>query len=514
MSTRHVILRNVASNWIGYLVGVVVALFISPFVVHTLGDSSYGIWTLVVSVTGYYGLFDLGIRSAVGQYVTRYWAQRDMDGVNRTMNTAFVALATVALPVAGTTVVLAVLLPRLFDIDPGYAPQAQGALLIIGLRVAAGLPLAIYGAVTTARQRFDISNAIGIVNSLVSAGLIVLLLPRYGILGLAVTTAIAAVMDWVAHVWVAHRLMPGLVFSPRRSSWMAIKEIGHYGVFAFIRRISDQVIYQTDAIVIGIFMPLGAITYYVIGANLLPYLGRIIGGMVLPLTPVATSADATGDREQLRRLFLVGTRGTFLVACFIGGGTIFLSHDFLRLWMGAKYVSGEVYTSSAVILTILAAAALVRMLQSCGLQILFGMRHVRFLALLSGCEAIANLGLSLMLVKPFGLVGVAVGTLVPQVLTQGIVQPVFLLRRLGIRWRTYLTQAPVGGLAVMASMGLVYALTGGYFAATDWVGFLIKGLVVSGPAVLVGILIGTTGQEKSALVRRVRTVLGGLRRPS
>ncbi len=40
---------------------------------------------LIVGMTGYYGLLDLGIRSAVGQYVTRYWTAGDMEGVNRTL---------------------------------------------------------------------------------------------------------------------------------------------------------------------------------------------------------------------------------------------------------------------------------------------------------------------------------------------------------------------------------------------------------------------------------------------
>ena len=39
-------------------------------------------WALLVACTGYYGLMDLGIRSAVGQYVTRYWAKDDIDGVS------------------------------------------------------------------------------------------------------------------------------------------------------------------------------------------------------------------------------------------------------------------------------------------------------------------------------------------------------------------------------------------------------------------------------------------------
>ena len=70
--------RNISSNLAGFLVSAVVALLLSPFIIRTLGDVKYGLWTLLISLTGYYGILDLGVRSAVGHYVTRYWAKNDV----------------------------------------------------------------------------------------------------------------------------------------------------------------------------------------------------------------------------------------------------------------------------------------------------------------------------------------------------------------------------------------------------------------------------------------------------
>ena len=62
---KRQILRNVGSSWSALAVSVVVGIFLSPFILHRLGDTSFGIWVLIFSVTGYYGLFDLGIRSSI-----------------------------------------------------------------------------------------------------------------------------------------------------------------------------------------------------------------------------------------------------------------------------------------------------------------------------------------------------------------------------------------------------------------------------------------------------------------
>ena len=65
VSVRRTILRNVISNWAGYAISVAGALILSLFVVRTLGDKLYGLWALIMLLTGYYGPLDLGIRAAV-----------------------------------------------------------------------------------------------------------------------------------------------------------------------------------------------------------------------------------------------------------------------------------------------------------------------------------------------------------------------------------------------------------------------------------------------------------------
>ena len=100
MGAGKTISRNIASNTAGYMVNMLVALLLSPFVVRSLGDEIYCVWNIVIALTGSYGLLDLGIRSAVGHYLTIYWSKRDLEGVNRTMNTAMV-LMFVAAGIAG-----------------------------------------------------------------------------------------------------------------------------------------------------------------------------------------------------------------------------------------------------------------------------------------------------------------------------------------------------------------------------------------------------------------------------
>src|SRR5438045_9615319 len=77
------ILKNVGSSWCALGVNVLVGLFLSPYILHRLGDEAFGLWVLIFSITGYYGLFDLGIRSSIVRYVAKYSDTNDYEELTR-----------------------------------------------------------------------------------------------------------------------------------------------------------------------------------------------------------------------------------------------------------------------------------------------------------------------------------------------------------------------------------------------------------------------------------------------
>src|SRR6202161_1857480 len=89
------ILKNVGSSWSALATNVIVGVFLSPVILHRLGDAAYGIWILIFSVTGYYGLFDLGIRSSIIRYVSKYSATGENEKLASFVNTSLVAYTVI-----------------------------------------------------------------------------------------------------------------------------------------------------------------------------------------------------------------------------------------------------------------------------------------------------------------------------------------------------------------------------------------------------------------------------------
>src|SRR5580698_2035770 len=105
MSLKIRALKNVISSWGGLAVNIAVGFFLSPFILHRLGDDAFGLWILIFSLTGYYGLFDLGIRSSIVRYVAKFSANNEQDELNRLVNTAMFTYSAIGVVALGVTLV-------------------------------------------------------------------------------------------------------------------------------------------------------------------------------------------------------------------------------------------------------------------------------------------------------------------------------------------------------------------------------------------------------------------------
>src|SRR3989442_10213027 len=146
------IIKNVGSSWFALGINVAVGIFLSPFILHRLGDAAFGIWVFIFSITGYYGLFDLGIRSSVVRYVSQARAVNDVEYASRVINTSLFTYSCIGAVTILTPVLVSTYINSFFHIDPQFQSTAQLLLLIVGSAVSLGFPLGVWGAVLEAWQ--------------------------------------------------------------------------------------------------------------------------------------------------------------------------------------------------------------------------------------------------------------------------------------------------------------------------------------------------------------------------
>jgi O-antigen/teichoic acid export membrane protein len=430
------IAKNVGSSWLGLAVNVATGIVISPFILNRLGDEAFGLWVLVFSVTGYYGLFDLGIRSSVVRYVARFSATGETDELNRVVNTSLFSYTLVCLVALIITTVGSLYIDRVVHIHAGYESTARLLFLMVGSSLALGFPLGVFAGVLEGLQKFYLINSVNIVTTLLRAALIVVALTHgYGLLMVAWITVLLPLVNQLINAINVFRLAH-IQLRPRFVSKAMLRHLFNYGAVTFMIIVAMNLRFRTDEIVIGSLLSVAAITPFAIGARIVDYATGVVDSLAQVFTPLSSHFDAKGEISKLRSIFIAGNRACALVIFPICAGLVILGKSVIQVWMGARYVS----LSYPVLLVLLASCTL-RMGQATTGRILYGMARHKALAVVVLTEGIVNLLLSIVLTRRYGIFGCALGTAIPMTLTCLLFLPQHMCRLLGVRVRTFLAEA-------------------------------------------------------------------------
>jgi O-antigen/teichoic acid export membrane protein len=500
------LLRSTISNYFGRFVGLVTWFLLTPFILHQLEPSLFGLWVLVGSVVAYGSLLDFGIAGAVTKYVAEFEAKGQLKEAKSLVATALALYTVLGLIVALASVAIAPVFPRLFNVSAEHSETAVWLVMLSGL----GMGLAILSASTTAvlrgLQRFDLMNLLGVITTLLSAGAtIVVLLLGGGVIGLVGITIAVNLLMQIPAIWFIYRIAPELRFGLASPNRKMLWTVTSFSSALFLVHVGGQLETKTDEIVIGAFLPVSAVTPYNL-ARKLSSLPQILTEQFLSLIlPLASELHAENDQVRLRSLYIISTRltlGTFLA---VGISLVILAGPILTIWVGEEFAE---YAYLVVILTL---ASFIDIPTWPAGSILQGIARHRFTAVMALSSGIGNLILSLILVRQFGLIGVALGTLIPTtIICLGFVLP-YAIRVIGVTGQQMYKQVFIPAFVPIIPAGVAtYLLRELFEPATILPTMLIA--AVGTLLYLAGYLkAGTTEFERSLLRDTIANMVGHAR---
>jgi O-antigen/teichoic acid export membrane protein len=258
-------------------------------------------------------------------------------------------------------------------------------------------------------------------------------------------------IEHLAYVVTAFRVVPELRLSPRLFDRSLLREASEFGLFQMIVSVSSLVLLRTDVILVQIFLSLGAVALYSVPLKIAEYAVLLLKPLVNNLTPVAAQLGEAGDTAGLRALVVNGARIALLPAALLAAGAWVFGREALVFWVGPDFAE-----AAPVLIVLLTAIALsMPQIVVSGVFTMTG-RH-RFTAAAAVAGLSVNLVASVVLVRVFGLTGIALGTLAAALLVDAVAVLVVAARFVGISYlrlvrRVYLA-ALVPALA-LAAFGL------------------------------------------------------------
>jgi O-antigen/teichoic acid export membrane protein len=403
------IFRNVATRYVSVAAELAIGLLTLPFNLHHFGTEAYGLWMLTAGVTAHFSILDLGYGGAMVKFIAQYRAHRNSRALNEIASTLFYLFAGFGAVAYLVVVGLAFNLEHMFKLTEAQAEIGKWILLIIGVNVAINFPFSIYGGVSSGFQRFDINNLVSIANSLAVAAVnVTVVLMGYGLVGLVAATSLVRFVTYFIYRYNAYKVFPGLRIRPSSFRKDRLREVTGFSVYSSIIDWANKLNYELDEIVIGIFLGPAPVAVWAVAERIISGTQRLTNQGNAVLFPVVVDSEATHRMGRLQKIMMEGTRLSLATVLPLALVLVVLAEPLVRVWIRKPEVMGAV-----PVIQILAFAVALRVGNATSTTLLKGVGHIRNVALVNIATGIVNLILSAILIGPFGLPGVAIGTLIP-----------------------------------------------------------------------------------------------------
>jgi O-antigen/teichoic acid export membrane protein len=402
------VLKNVFANLCRGGAVALSMLLLPPFLARILSKDAYGAWLLILQLSTYVSLLDLGIQTVIGRFVAHYNELGEIKKRDSIISSAIAILIGSGSIAIVVIAILAWQLPHLFpEMPAALQHDAQLALLCIGGSLAVSLPFTVFGAVFIGLQRYDIPAWI-IGSTKLLAGVLVVL-AAHGSRSIVTMAVMVGITNLGAGFWqyIAYRkIAAGYHLSPRIVSRKSIVEVAESCFSLSVSTLGLLIVSGLDTTIIG-FFDYQSIPYYALAATLTNFVFGISISILNTVIPVASSIGARNEPESLGKLLISTTRYTVALLIATNLPLIFLSKTVITIWVGADYA-----THTSHLFELLVAANFVRQVGSPYFTIAIGCGEHRKVILSPLLEAITNLFFSILLTARMGADGVAIGTFI------------------------------------------------------------------------------------------------------
>jgi O-antigen/teichoic acid export membrane protein len=494
MSTARNLFKSSLARTSFTVVSIVISFFMFPFLVHMLGDKWYGLWTIATSITGYYYLVDFGLATAVTRYVTQYISKGEDDNANQIINTSLVIYSAL-----GFVIILfsfgICLLAHYFTADYGELKLLRLVILITGLNLALEFPFKAFAGIIGSYVRYDLLTYCHFAVMLVSTGLTVFFISSgYGVMALAVIGLVGTQVSNMLFYLISRHLFSGMQIGYRHVRKERVRKLFSYSIWSFIIQISDQIRFRISSIVIGIALSAQFVTHYFIGARLAELFVSLVFRATNILMPVFTRYHAEGNYSEIRTKLLFFTKINAIAAVFGGGLIIMLGKPFITRWMGENYL--DAYP----VLVMLIIGIIFEIIINPSNNVLYAIAQHRSLALVSIVESLTNLGLSLLLIRHYGIAGVAVGTAVPLIVSRLFVLPAIVCRCIALPIKKYYWNLGGTVLFTLCYLALFYVAANKALIKADYMSLFLSA-VCAVPFYSISILFISFNSDERLLLK-------------
>lgn len=456
MSKIRIIGKNISFMAFNRIVAVIVSFFIFPFIVKHVGKEVYGVYLMVMTVTGYFGILDLGVMSALTKYVSEYTGKKDHVIINKIVNASFSFYVLIGAVISILLFACAACFPLFFKVDPSNTKVVRELFTVAAISAIFVWPLNTFRGTVQGLSLWNIDAVVNIFVQVLNAlTAFILLSSGYGIVQLFVVSQLLTIIGSAVLYYVGRKKI-GINIAFPYIHIATFKLIFNFSIFAFLSSILNIFLFQIHNIIIGYFVSMSAVTVYAVAYNIQSYFRAINSTLGAPPWTMASEMEGRGDLDGQKKLLIKGTKYMSAVLIPIVLIMLFFVEPFIKYWMGPDFY-GSVIPARIIIIfwlfngTIELASS---MLSAKGI-----IRRPLFIQL---GAAVFNILITLSFVKILGISAVALGLSLSMILVSSPFILRLSLKSLGVTLREYYDGAIKYNLPLYGAVTFLSAIISNY----------------------------------------------------
>lgn len=413
-------------------INIVIQVTYMPVMIRLLGQSEFGLYSLVSGVVSYLSLFSLGFTGAYLRFFSREGQKGNREGL-AALNGMFLLLFGVLAAAALACGLALSCFPRQIFGGKLSGPElGEAAILmrILVVNIALSLIGGIFDAIISAYEQFIFQRTVSLLAAVVNPFVCLpLLLMGYGNVMLVVVTTCITAAKLGVNVWYCFRkLRIPASFEGMRFS--TLKEVGAFSFFLLLNMVIDQINWNVDKIILSHTNGTREVAVYGVASqinNLFMVFSTTISSVFSPRINRIAAEHSPACRKEFTVLMARIGRIQWMVLGLLAIGFITFGKFFItQIYAGTDY--GSAYPSALL----LVLPALIPLIQNAGIEMQRALNRHQFRSIVYFLMALGNILISIPLARRFGSVGAAMGTAVSLLLANGLIMNIFYHRALKI----------------------------------------------------------------------------------
>lgn len=465
---------GVVLNYVVIFLNTVVGLLYTPYMLRMMGQSEYGLYSLVASVIAYLTVLDLGFGNAIVRYTAKFRAEKKTEEQYEMFGMFFLLYLVIGIVAFGIGLGLYFNVDTLFGntMTAVELGRARIMMLLLVANLAFTFPMSIWSSIIQAYEDFVFQKSLNIIRIILNTVVMICLLHfGYKAVAMVVVQTIFNVLTLVINfIYCRRKLNIHIYFRFKHFHWGFLKEVAIYSFWIFLNAIIDRVYWSTGQFVLGAMVGTAAVAVFAIAIQLEGMYMQFSTAISSVFLPKVTAMVATNrSRKEISDLFIRTGRIQYIVLAYILSGFIIFGRQFIELWAGAGY-------SDAYMISLLFFIPLtVPLIQNLGITILQARNEMKFRSVLYIIIALVSLAMQIVLTRHFGGIGCAMGVSGALVVGQILIMNVYYRRRQDLDimtfWKEISKMSIIPIVLIISSMLVIRH----FFALDSW-GKLILGI--------------------------------------